>query len=149
MTTKLEKQFFKVFEISKIFKTTINTGDLDLNYIEIQAPTLKELYEEAQFDLDTPIYFSWFKRSKRWSEEYPEITDTHYLKLISTQLRIDKLNSVTFTPNKTHTGTIKGLQELILGSSILCYETLLKNNFMKAAEDYKHQVQAIFEGERC
>ncbi len=78
---------------------------------------------------------------------YPEITDTHYLKLISAQLNINKLTNVTFTPNKTYTGSIKGLQELILGGSILCYETLLKNNFIEAAENYRHQVQVIFEGE--
>lgn len=78
---------------------------------------------------------------------YPELTDTHYLELISAQVRIDRLTNVTYAPNNSHISTIKGLQELILGGSILCYETLLKNNFMKAAEDYKHQVQAIFKGD--
>jgi hypothetical protein len=75
---------------------------------------------------------------------YPELTDTHYLELISAQLRVGIFTNVTFTPNNTHTTTIKGLQKLILGGSISCYETLLKNNFIEAAEDYKHQVQAIF-----
>lgn len=82
MTTEIEKQFFSVFKIPKIFKTIINTGDLDLNYVEIQAPTLKELYEKAQYDFNTPIYFSWFKRSKKWCEEYPQITDRILLELI-------------------------------------------------------------------
>lgn len=144
MLTNLEKQFFDTFEIPKIFKTTINIGDLDTNYIEIQAPTLKELYEEATFDFETPIYFSWFKRSKRWSEEYPQITDTHYLELISAQLRVNKLKNIGFIPNKTRTSTIKGVQELILNGSILCYETLLKNDFAKEAENFKKQVQQIF-----
>ena len=45
MTTELEKQFFSTFGIPKIYKTTINIGDLDVNIKEIQAPTLKELYE--------------------------------------------------------------------------------------------------------
>ena len=82
MTTELEKQFFETFGIPKIYKTTINIGDLDINLKEIQAPTLKELYEIAKYDFTTPIYFSWFKRSKRWSEDYPQITDRHYLELI-------------------------------------------------------------------
>ena len=126
MTTELEKQFFEVFEIPKIFKTTINTGDLDLNYVEIQAPTLKELYEEATFDFETPIYFSWFKRSKRWSEEYPQITDRHYLELILIISERDQLS--------------------------ICYDTVehfkegILECFIEYGEDYKHQVQAIFKG---
>jgi hypothetical protein len=129
MTTELEKQFFEVFEIPKIFKTNINTGDLDLNYVEIQAPTLKELYEEAQYDLDTPIYFSWFKRSKRWSEEYPQITDKQYLELILVYSEIRNL-PICYS-------TVEGFKEAILEC------------FIEDSEDYsKHQVQAIFKGER-
>ena len=124
MTTELEKQFFEVFEIPKIFKTTINTGDLDLNYVEIQAPTLKELFKEAQYDLDTPFYFSWFKRSKKWSEEYPQITDRHSLELILIYSKIDRLP--------------------------ICYDTVehfkegILECFIENGEDCKYQVQAIF-----
>lgn len=82
MATEIEKQFFETFGIPKIYKTTINIGDLDVNLKEIQAPTLKELYEIAKYDFTTPIYFSWFKRSKRWSEDYPQITDRILLNLI-------------------------------------------------------------------
>ena len=125
MTTELEKQFFEVFEIPKIFKTTINTGDLDLNYVEIQAPTLKKLYEEARFDFETPIYFSWFKRSKRWSEEYPQITDRQYLELIVILSGVCCMNFAF---------------ERSLGE--------MKYKILKITMEYKkllkHQVQAIF-----
>ena len=130
MTTELEKQFFKVFEIPKIFKTTINTGDLDLNYVEIQAPTLKELYEEARFDFETPIYFSWFKRSKRWREEYPQITDRHYLELICV---LNKNVSITDRLYRNEM-TIECLKTMVLHDLIR-----VRNIF-----DIKHQVQAIF-----
>jgi hypothetical protein len=127
MTTELEKQFFEVFEIPKIFKTTINTGDLDLNYVEIQAPTLKELYEEALFDFETPIYFSWFKRSKRWSEEYPQITDRHYLELI---VLLSGVCCMNFAFERS-------LDEM-------------KYKILKITMEYKkilkHQVQEIFKG---
>ena len=143
MTTELEKQFFDTFEIEpkKIYlcphcKTKLGgctwVGDeqrFECLYSWGEHPYYmgKEVEEKAIIDY-----------------EYPQITDRHYLELISAQLRVDKLTNVTFAPNNTHTSTIKGLQELILGGSILCYKTLLKNNFIKAAEDYKHQVQQLF-----
>ena len=131
MTTELEKQFFETFNIPKIFKTTINIGDLDTNYEEIQAPTLKELYEEARFDFETPIYFSWFKRSKRWSEEYPEITDRQYLELIC-----------LYVSTNDFFKCFADTEKISFRNQIL--EKYIAN---KRFFD-KHQVQAIFEGER-
>ena len=122
MTTELEKQFFDTFGI------------------EPKCETRDEYHKHECYGM--------VDCDECASAIYPQITDRHYLELISAQLRVDKLTNVTFAPNNTHTSTLKGLQELILGGSILCYETLLKNNFIKAAEDYKHQVQAIFKGEK-
>ena len=125
MTTELEKQFFETFEIPKIYKTTINIGDLDVNIKEIQAPTLKELYEIAKYDFTTPIYFSWFKRSKRWSEDYPQITDRHYLEFICITRRY-ALN----------------LADTISGTKNRLLRFLIDNNTL-----FKHQVQELFKGE--
>ena len=130
MLAELQQKFFETFEIPKVFKTSINTGDLDLNYVEIQAPTLEKLYEEAQFDLDTPIFFSWFKRSKRWREEYPENKDRHYLELLCI------LNKVSDAKHGEYHTIIsfdyKSLKEDIIEDCLLC------------REEIKEQVQAIF-----
>lgn len=146
MTTEQEKEFFEVFEIPKIFKTTINTGDLDLNYVEIQAPTLKELYEEAQYDLDTPIYFSWFKRSKRWSEEYPEISDKQYLELIC--IIADNMSYFKITGVKDKKLPCSELKKGILYLLINTQNENVGLLTTTKKEDIKHQVQAIFEGKR-
>lgn len=126
MIEEIKQKFFETFEIPKVFKTRINIGDLDLNIEEIQAPTLEELYEEARFDFETPIFFSWFKRSKRWWEEYPEITGEHYIKLIC--LFTKEMNGYT-----CHTSYPEMLKESILSDFIL-----EKDSFIK------EQVQAIF-----
>lgn len=144
MTTKLEKQFFETFNIPKIFKTTINIGDLDTNYEEIQAPTLKELYEEARFDFETPIYFSWFKRSKRWSEEYPQITDKQYLELICAYNNFQNDTASFFIPFD-----YKNIKNNLLTFLIEEINEKYKNSYFDNDVDkLKHQVQAIFEGER-
>ena len=121
MLAELQQKFFETFDIPKVYKTSINTGDLDLNYVEIQAPTLEKLYEEAQYDLDTPIFFSWFKRSKRWSEEYPQITDRQYLELIcilSTYMNeIDNIQLITAE-------NIDYLKEHILKDCIVCKDKI-------------------------
>lgn len=158
MTTELEKQFFETFEIPKIYKTTINIGDLDVNLKEIQAPTLKELYEIAQYDFTTPIYFSWFKRSKRWSEVYPQITDRHYLELericgeIVWYMGDSLIYEIDKKENKAvdfrHKYYAKEYSDRIYITGLTKKEALLKlciNSYIK--EKIKHQVQELFKGE--
>lgn len=126
MTTDLEKQFFDTFLIPKIYKTIINIGDLDVNLKEVQAPTLKELYEIAKLDFTTPIYFSWFKRSKKWSEDYPQITDRILLELIC--IYCTEMNCWT-----NFTTTVEKLREEILKDFIIDAEYFSKK-----------QVRALF-----
>ena len=138
MTTELEKQFFDTFGIPKIYKTTINIGDLDVNLKEIQAPTLKELYEIAKYDFTTPIYFSWFKRSKRWSEDYPQITDRHYLELLCI------FHNSPICLGGVNLGSVELLKERLLANFI---QTMNMNVHQARKDELKHQVQELFKGE--
>ena len=147
MLAELQQKFFETFEIPKVYKTSINTGDLDLNYVEIQAPTLEKLYEEAQFDLDTPIFFSWFKRSKRWSEEYPQITDRQYLELIcilSTYMNeIDNIQLITDNSNhnsiyRTHYEKI-GTKPIIIDWHKLDSQIISKIDVFESLDEIENQ----------
>ena len=155
MTTELEKQFFDTFGIPKIYKTTMNIGDLDVNLKEIQAPTLKELYEIAKYDFTIPIYFSWFKRSKRWSEEYPEITDRILLELFDI-LRatynidfwsIDKSFVMDLRDKQASYTNIIYRTGGDFKRSILSSLNLIVKDKLIGDDKIKHQVQELFKGE--
>ena len=132
MVTEIEKQFFDTFGIPKIYKTIINIGDFDVNLKEVQAPTLKELYEIAKLDFTTPIYFSWFKRSKKWSEDYPQITDRILLELICIW---NLYCTYTLVPTN-----YKNIKEYVL-EQFLLIDTY---NFIVDFPIVKHQVRTLF-----
>jgi hypothetical protein len=133
MTTDLEKQFFECFNIPKIYRTAINIGDLDYNCVEITAPTLEQLYEDAQIDFDTPSEFEEFKNNTNlWAHEYPEITDHHYLELIIL------VNSPYYEIEYVYTD-VQDLKVSILEQAIKCY----KNDKL-----FTKHVQALFKEER-
>ena len=111
MTNELEKQFFDTFEIEPRI----------IGY-EVHGVGYKVVSQE-------PIY------------EYPQITDTHYLKLIcilSKELRmIFRISSENLEDIKKEI-----LQKCI--SNYYCYSDELAPNHQWFYE-YKHQVQALFE----
>lgn len=122
MTNELEKQFFNTFGIEPIEFKSCDVGTF--------CP-----YPEKECGTDTCPYYRTYKI------DYPQITDTHYLKLIcilSKELRmIFRITSEN----------LEDLKKEILQKSIsnyYCYSDELAPNHQWFYE-YKHQVQALFE----
>ena len=79
MATDIKQNFFESFNIPKRFYTIVNFGDLDNNYQEVSAGTLKELFEDYNWHLDE--YVSDIKDFTGYEEKYPEITAEIILEL--------------------------------------------------------------------
>jgi hypothetical protein len=133
MTTKLEKQFFQCFGIKPKYQDTC---------------TVEEKYWDNEELANEYGTFDQYMNAKCGNQEncslecscayqkeiYPQITDKQYLELICV------LNENTTLDETYYQGasTVKELKKLVLKDLIKT-----KENF-----DTKHQVQAIFEGER-
>jgi hypothetical protein len=136
MTNDLEITFFDTFGIPKIYKTTINIGDLDYNPVDITAPTLKKLHEEAQIDFAIPFEFKEFKNNTAlWEHDYPQITDRILLELICIDFNEN--------PYKCRGGqtSVDEVKERILSDFIHEFE----NDLYLDKEKIKHQVRTLFE----
>lgn len=116
MVSNIEEQFFKTFDIPKLFSMDINIGDLDANWITVTEPTLKKLWDNHGWDIgneaayidpdeeteEIPTTFKEFKKSNYWREEYPEITDTILIKLVKFLLDCEiSINYTDFTSNSS------------------------------------------------
>ena len=137
MTTELEKQFFLIFDIKPKYQDTC---------------TVEEKYwqnEELANEFGT---FDQYMNIKCGNQEncttqcscayqkeiYPQITDRQYLELIC----------IDFAENpykgRGYVGNVEELKNYILKQFIHEFE----NDLYWDKESIKHQVQAIFEGER-
>jgi len=119
MTTELEKQFFDAFGIEpRKVKICTNTNHCSWKY--------KLCNDDC-------------KHWKVVRTEYPQITDKHYLELIV-------LHNI-YLETKLYHLEVKSLKEEILQD--LIYEQQLREiKKDDVSDNLKHQVQAIFEGER-
>lgn len=113
MVSNIEEQFFKTFDIPKLFSMDINIGDLDANWITVTEPTLKKLWDNHRWDIgneagyvdpdeekeEIPTTFKEFKKSNFWREEYPEITAEILLELIGfLNVTYNKYESTGYSP---------------------------------------------------
>jgi hypothetical protein len=127
MTTELEKQFFDTFGIEPKYQDTC---------------TVEEKYWDNEELANEYGTFDQYMNAKCGNQEncslecscayqkeiYPQITDRHYLELILIISEIDSLS--------TCYDTVEHFKEGILEC------------FIEDGEEFKHQVQAIFKGER-
>lgn len=117
---ELEKQFFDTFGIEPKYKTCV----------------FKYCKNKKEYDCDNC-------NDREW--HYPQITDTHYLKLISIMSK--ELSMVVNLLSEN----IQELKSEILDKCIRNYHRH-KEAFSKAhreyADDFKHQVQALFKEDR-
>ena len=123
MTNELEKQFFDTFGIEpKEFKSC-DVGTF--------CP-----YPEKECGTDTCPYYRTYKI------DYPQITDTHYLKLICL-INVSLIKIV-----KLRGDNLEQLKNFILQGCLTDYEFYLNSSFpehREQAENLKHQVRTLFE----
>ena len=140
MTNELEKQFFDTFGIEKLLSQRYHTsiyGSIE-NCIEKAKEWSKETgirIKNLEIASDESIYFD--------KVYYPQITDTHYLKLISIMSK--ELSMVVNLLSED----IQELKSEILDKCIMNYHRH-KEAFSTAhreyADDFKHQVRTLFGG---
>ena len=140
MTTELEKQFFETFKISK--RKICNHHNckcplFDASCIKSACPKQKVLQE-------IPTGYG-TKNCSLIVEEYPQITDRQYLELICVS------NKELIKRFDVSGSDLESIKSNILSKCIKdynFYSNTLCETYNRLAENFKHQVQAIFEGER-
>ena len=126
MTTELEQEFFKVFNIKPIFRYIVQSG----------LPIIGTDHCRPTYDLTKEQFKNFaLSRAKGYKlvevvKIYPEITDRVLLKLICCVPKT-VLNNCT---------TIKEIKEAVLKDLILCTRKY-------TAQELKHQIQQLFKGE--
>ena len=145
MTTELEKQFFDTFGI----ECNINHHQ-QFNFGQVLRGL--EFYKEREKLAENGMIKIWHKMLNPrpendcvyWGEyHYPQITDRHYLELICV---INNINADLWQCCSLFTSQdVESLKNEILKELIEHLESLEENNI---CNNLRHQVQAIFKGER-
>lgn len=94
MTNHIE-QLMKAAGVKPRFYMQVNVGDLDCNFQEVSENTLKKLWDNWSFHLDSSSYwmeeedreqipenYEDFKKSDFWEKKYPDFTPEKQLELI-------------------------------------------------------------------
>lgn len=136
MTTELEKQFFSTFGIKK-------------RLISPCKHLVQNMYCDED-DICRDTYFNPFPNCVGYAdcredykckdERYPTITDRHYLELYCALCDAFNLLNINRTP--AFAFKVKYFKECVL-KDLIGIEEFYKSEYVK------HQVQAIFKGERC
>ena len=127
MTNELEKQFFDTFGIEPKWKSEQCDG-----WLRTTAEAYFTNLEEAK---KFGIVF-------QEEPEYPQITDTHYLKLICL-MNVSLIKIV-----KLRGDNLEQLKNFILQACLTDYEFYSNSSLpehIEQAENFKHQVRTLFE----
>lgn len=127
MTNHIE-QLMKAAGVKPRFYMQVNVGDLDCNFQEVSENTLKKLWDNWSFHLDSSSYwmeeedreqipenYEDFKKSDFWEKKYPAFTPEKQLKLIKLIMKagnIDNIHQYYYEISKMFVFECRSLPEL-------------------------------------